>query len=78
MQGTGPAAPQVGTNPQTGAPGAPACRQAKGKSRPQLTAEQRAQRKAARQAAGVTGRAPQPSQGIAHAAKPRQAKLPLC
>ena len=34
-QGAIPATPQAGTNPQTGAP---ACRQAKGKSRPQLTA----------------------------------------
>ena len=69
-QSASPAAPQASSNPQTATPDTRTCRQAKAKSRPQLTPEQRAQRKAARQAAI--------DQGITQAHKPRRAKLPLC
>lgn len=76
--GAAPAAPQAGTNPQTGAPGTRTCRQAKAKSRPQLTPEQRAQRKAARQAMHAQHATQGTAQGIPQAHKPRHAKLPLC
>lgn len=74
----GPAPPQAGTNAQTDAPGTRTCRQAKAKSRPQLTPEQRAQRKASRQAMHA-GKTPEgAAQGTAKAHKPRLAKSPLC
>jgi hypothetical protein len=69
-----PAQPQVGRDIQ---PAAPACRQAKAPhaktrsaSRPQLTAEERAQRQALR--------AQRAAQGGAPVAKPRAARLPFC
>lgn len=71
-QGVAPIAPQTGANPQAGTPGTRSCRQAKAKSRPQLTPEQRAERKAARRAAQGT------AQAVTKANKPKQAKLPLC
>ena len=70
---TVPVQPQVGQDVQ---PAAPACRQAKAQSqaksanRPQLTAEERAQRKALRAQRAALGAAP--------VAKPRTARLPLC
>jgi hypothetical protein len=60
----------VSPPPQTGA-----CRQAKARSRPQLTPEQKAQRRAERQAQHAT---PGTDQRTAKAHKPRPAKLPLC
>lgn len=57
--------PRVGTDVQ---PGAPACRQAR--PRPQLTAEEKARRKALR--------AQRAAQGMTQAAKPHAARLPPC
>lgn len=71
---TAPAQPQVGRDVQ---PAAPACRQAKAQSqarsttKPQLTAEERAQRKALRAQRAA-------AQGVSPVAKPRMARLPLC
>lgn len=70
---TVPAQPQAGRDVQ---PAAPTCRQAKAQARtksanrPQLTAEERAQRQVLR--------AQRAAQGVAPLAKPRAAKLPLC
>ncbi len=55
-----------------------ACRQAKAKSRPQLTAEQKAERKAARQVMQAQHATQGTAHGIPQAHKPRPAKLPLC
>ena len=63
----------VPTPQQTGA-----CRQAKAKSRPQLTAEQKAQRMAARQAMRAQHATEGTAPGIPYAHKPRPTKLPLC
>lgn len=65
--------PQAGA--KTVAPGTRACRQAK--ARPQLTLEQKAQHKAARQARQAQQAAEGTAQ-VAKAHKPRPPKLPLC
>ena len=81
-QGVAPGASKTGPNPQAGISGTRACREAKGKSRPQLTAEQKAQRKAARQAMraqhAAQGTTQGTGQGVMHAHKPKQARLPVC
>ncbi|WP_425067049.1 hypothetical protein [Reyranella sp.] len=63
--GASPAPAQGGV---ASSPGAPTCRQAKAKQ--PISAEEKARRKAIR--------AQQAAQGIAPAAKPHRAKLPLC
>jgi hypothetical protein len=73
-----PAPPQAGAKASTDAPGTRTCRQAKAKSRPQLTPEQKAQRKAARQAMRAQHATEGTAPGIPYAHKPRPTKLPLC
>lgn len=77
-QGAVPAPAQAGTSERTDAPGTRTCRQAKAKSRPQLTPEQKAQRKAARQAMHAGKTSEGVAQGTSKAHKPRPAKAPLC
>ena len=64
---TAPAPPTISPQSQ---PGAPTCRKASTKPRPQLTADQIAARKALR--------AQRAAQGMTHVAKPHAARLPLC
>lgn len=64
--------------PATTAPPAGACRKAKVKSGSQLTPEQKAQRKAARQAMHGHPASQDSAQETTRTHEPRPAKLPLC
>jgi len=76
--GAVPAAPQAGTHERADAPGTRSCRQAKAKSRPQLSPEQKAQRKAARQAMHAENAPEGTARGTPKSHKPHPAKAPIC